>query len=136
MCTLDDQQRSNAITWFMEKKWTMVINLKNNNEKFFCQVKAADLKKRTEFIYDIEMTGSDEVGKSKFTGIVTFQRDFIGLKFEKTYDNRKDAGQTGSFDLLFYEGVQQGEVFNGTWSYKGYEMSDQYSGTWMMTSAL
>lgn len=48
----------------MKKSYTMVINVKDNAQKFFCQVKVTDLKKENQNKYTIKMDGSDEVGKS------------------------------------------------------------------------
>ena len=62
----------------------------------------------------------DSIGGSKSEGILVHQADYFSIAFQKTYDNRTEAGQTGSFDLLVYEGVQQGQAFRGKWYYKGY----------------
>lgn len=73
MCRIDETQRNQLIDWFMAKTWTIVITLQSKAEKFFCPIKVANLKKRTEFIYDLELTGKDEVGTSKITGVLSFQ---------------------------------------------------------------
>ena len=37
----------------------MVINIRDKNEKFYCQVKVIDLKKESDTKYRISMLGSD-----------------------------------------------------------------------------
>jgi hypothetical protein len=37
--TLDETQRSAMIDDFMKKSYTMVINVRDKSEKFYCQVK-------------------------------------------------------------------------------------------------
>lgn len=68
-------------------------------------MKVLDLKKENDYKYKIKLSGSDEVGKSQLDGILIFRADGIGLKLSKVYDDRQKAEQTGSFDLLFYEGA-------------------------------
>jgi len=59
------------------------------------------------------MTGSDEVGKSKFEGLLLFKNSGLGIKLSKVYDDRKKAEQTGSFDVLLYEGEGMPEKMTG-----------------------
>jgi hypothetical protein len=54
------------------------------------------------------MSMVDSIGSSSMTGALVHQQDYFAIKFEKTYSNRSQAGQTGLYDLLIYEGVQQG----------------------------
>ena len=70
------------------------------------------------------------MGKSDLEGLLLYKNDYFALHFFKTYHNKTDAGQTGSFQWLVYDGVQQGEVFRGNWHYEGYENNPQYSGIW------
>ena len=44
---------------FMARKYTMIINVRDNDEKFFMQVKVVDLHKETDYKYRIKMNGSD-----------------------------------------------------------------------------
>lgn len=68
-----------------------------------------DLKKVNDIKYEIKITGTDSIGLSTSKGLLTFQKDYIALFFEKSYYNRSQAGQTGAYDVLFYDGVQKGE---------------------------
>lgn len=52
---------------------------------------------------------NDEVGKSVASGILIINEDRFKIKLEKTYENRANAGQTGEYDILLYEGEQEGE---------------------------
>lgn len=63
---LDEQQKSALIDTFMKRSYTMVINIRDKSEKFYCQVKVTDLKKENDWKYSIKLTGKDEVGTSKF----------------------------------------------------------------------
>ncbi len=44
-----------------------------------------------------------------------------------------DAGQTGAYDVLLYEGNQRGQEFYGKWYYNGFQGDPTYSGEWRMT---
>jgi hypothetical protein len=63
--TLEDAQRSLMLDAFMKRSYTMVINIRDKDEKFYCQIKVLDLKRESDTRYRIAMSGSDEVGKSK-----------------------------------------------------------------------
>ena len=60
---------------------------------------------------------NDGVGSSKATGVLIHQGSQLAIKFEKTYKDRVRAGQRDGYDLLYYEGVQEGQVFKGKWAY-------------------
>ena len=68
----------------------------------------ADLKKVTDIKYEIRMTGTDSIGSSTSKGLLTLQKDYVALFFEKTYSNMANAGQTVDHDVLLYDGVQRG----------------------------
>lgn len=53
------QTRQAMIDAFMSRSYTMVINVKDQTEKFYCQVKVVDLKRINENKFEIKMTGSD-----------------------------------------------------------------------------
>ncbi len=91
----------------------MIVHVGDKSYKFFCQVKVTDFKKENENKYSIKMTGSDEVGKSKFEGLLMFKNEGFGLKLSKVYDDRKKAEQTGSFDVLLYEGGGSADKLEG-----------------------
>lgn len=40
------------------------------------------------------MAGSDQIGRSKFTGLLMFKPGGLRIKLSKTYNNRIKAGQT------------------------------------------
>ena len=61
----DMQVRQSMIDAFMTRKYTMVINVKDQVEKFYCQLKVTDLNKINDNKFEIKLTGSDEVGTSK-----------------------------------------------------------------------
>lgn len=82
----------------------MVINVRDKSEELRCRISITGLDKVNENKYKINMTGDDEVGRSKLSGLLLFKGDQIAIKLSKVYNNRKKAGQTGSFQNLFYEG--------------------------------
>ena len=59
------------------------------------------------------MAGSDEVGTSKLEGLMIYKADGLGIKLSKVYDNRQKAEQTGSYDILLYEGAGDPNHFSG-----------------------
>ena len=130
--TYDMQTRQQMIDAFMSRSYTMVINIKDQAEKFYCQVKVIDLKRINDNKFEIKMTGSDEVGTSKLEGLLIYRADGLGIKLSKVYDDRQKAEQTGSFDVLLYEGVGDPNRFGGEWAFHGHESSLQYSGYWFM----
>ena len=69
------------------------------------------------------MNGSDAVGSSKLEGIILFIKNGLGLKLSKVYDDRTRAEQTGSFDILLYEGKGSPDRIDGTWAFFGHENS-------------
>lgn len=111
--TLEEQQKSALIDTFMKRSYTMVINIKDKFEKFYCQVKVTDLKKENDQKYSIKLTGKDEVGTSKLEGVLVFRADGIGMKLSKVYDDRSKAQQTGKFDILLYEGAGNADKVDG-----------------------
>jgi hypothetical protein len=88
----------------MKQSHTIVVNVRDKSEKFFCQVKVLDLKKVTDTKYAIKMSGIDEIGTSKLEGLLIFRADGLGMKLSKVYDDRRKAEQTGTFETLLYEG--------------------------------
>lgn len=54
------------------------------------------------------MRCKDSVGNSDMKGILMHRSNYFGIYFFKNYDNPSSAGQTGSFEWLAYDGVQQG----------------------------
>jgi len=66
------------------------------------------------------MNGKDQVGPSKFEGLLMFTADGLGLKLSKVYDDRTKAEQTGSFDILLYEGAGSPEKIAGEWAFHGH----------------
>ena len=129
-CTLMDDQKRRAKDWFMSNKWR--INFKTNDGSFndFADITIVDNNYRTVNSENIRMNAVDEVGKSTLEGILMYKSDYFGLYFFKNYNNKQEAGQTGSFEWLVYDGVQQGETFRGKWYYEGYENTPQYAGIW------
>lgn len=117
---------------FMSRTYTMVINVRDKAEKFYCQIKVLNLKKESDTKYTISMSGSDEVGKSKIDGLLIFKADGMGFRLSKVYDDRSKAEQTGKFDILLYEGAGNPDKFAGEWAFYGYESSTEYAGTWTM----
>jgi hypothetical protein len=107
----------------MKRSYTMVINIRDKAEKFYCQVKVLDLKKENDIRYSISMSGTDEVGTSKLNGLLIFKADGMGFRLSKVYDDRSKAQQTGSFDILLYEGSGNPDRIDGEWAFKGYESS-------------
>lgn len=61
------------------------------------------------------------------------QADYFSIIFRKIYDDKKNSGQTGTFQTLIYKGSQHGEMFMGEWYYEGHQNSPYYTGTWQMT---
>jgi len=73
-----------------------------------------NLTKRTDYVYEIEAEGSeDENGGSTVKGILLFKDNGLSLCFDKLYNDKSAAGQTGKWDMLIYEGHQEGKIFNG-----------------------
>ena len=66
------------------------------------------------------MKAVDSIGKSDLEGILMYKSNYFGLYFFKNYHNKTEAGQTGSFQWLIYDGVQQGDKFTGNWYYEGH----------------
>ena len=79
----------------------------------------------------------DTVGPSRITGVLVPipERDGVAIMFEKTYNDRSGAGQTGSFDKLIYRGEKVGYEFQGNWAYVGYENNYEFSGSWNVYEA-
>ena len=48
----------------------------------------------------------DSVGNSSSKGVLVHTSNYFSIMFEKTYQDTKKAGQTGSFDILLYKGLQ------------------------------
>lgn len=105
---VDPSQRDLMIDAFMKKSYTIVIDVNDKAQKFYCQVKVLDLKKINDYKYTISFSGSDTVGTSKMEGLLVFKGIGIGLKLSKVYDDRTKAQQTGKYDILLYEG--EGDV--------------------------
>lgn len=116
----------------MKRSYTMVINIRDKAEKFYCQIKVLDLKKESDTKYRISLSGTDEVGKSKLEGLLVFRADGFGFKLSKVYEDRTKAEQTGKFDILLYEGAGNPDRVDGEWAFYGYETSTEYAGTWTM----
>ncbi len=72
-----------------------------------------DVKKENDSQYRIKMSGSDEVGASKFDGFLIFTEDQLALKLSKVYSNRNKAGQTRNFRTLLYEGTGTPALMRG-----------------------
>lgn len=117
---------------FMKKSYTIVIDVNDKAEKFYCQLKVLDLKKINDYKYSIKFSGSDTVGTSKMEGVLVFKGTGIGLKLSKVYDDRTKAEQTGKYDILLYEGEGDVEKVEGTWAFYGFETSTEYAGKWKM----
>jgi hypothetical protein len=74
--------------------------------------------KRTEFVYEIEAKGfEDLLGDSTITGILILKGSGLRICFDKLYNDRNRAGQTGKWDLLIFEGEKKGGCFEGEWYY-------------------
>ncbi len=102
-----------AKDWFMSQKWKIYFRTANRSFSDQASVTLKGIEDKHQFSYTIRMSMLDSIGGSEATGILVHQADYLSIFFEKTYDNRSEAGQTGSFDLLLYQGVQQGEIFRG-----------------------
>ena len=94
------------LEWFKSQQWKMVIFSANKSFSDIVKIYEFKVTERSTLLYNITMRMGDSVGFSNCTGILTHQADYFGLKFEKTYDNKYEAGQFGDFDLLLYEGIQ------------------------------
>lgn len=116
--------------WFMSQKWKILFRTASGSFRDSASVTLRDIEDKTQSSYRFRMSMLDSIGGSEASGILVHQADYLSILFQKTYDNRAEAGQTGSFDLLLYEGVQQGESFRGKWRYQGYENNSEYSGSW------
>ena len=55
----------------------------------------------------------DSIGPSDGTGVLIVNKTGLVFIMQKTYRDRYQAGQTGSYDLLLYKGIQDGEIFYG-----------------------
>ena len=75
----------------------------------------------------------DRFGKSNSEGVLVHNGLNLSICFRKKYVNKKKAGQVGAYQVLIYEGSQEGEFFYGKWYYKGFENEDRFSGTWTMS---
>jgi hypothetical protein len=53
-------------------------------------------------------------------GILFFRENGLSICFDKLHNDRNLAGQTGKWDLLVYEGFQNGKNFEGQWYYEGF----------------
>ena len=131
-CTLIGDQKTKAKDWFMSNKWRINFETSDGSTKDIAEVTITDNKFRTINSDSIKMKAVDSVGKSELEGILMYKRDYFALYFFKNYYNKHEAGQTGSFQWLIYDGVQQGDRFKGNWHYEGYETNPKYSGTWEM----
>jgi hypothetical protein len=105
----------------MGTKWKIYFQTNNRSFQDTAEIVMTDIKSKSNLAYRFNMKIYDSIGESKVEGVFVHQADHFGVMFEKTYIDRSNAGQTGSFDLLVYEGVQQGNIFRGRWYYKGYE---------------
>lgn len=112
----------------MSNIWTVQFKSDNNNNGFF-NIKITDIVKRTDYVYEIQALGeNDALGESDMKGILLFQNSYLSICFDKVYNDREKAGQTGKWSVLVYEGVQQGEIFAGRWYFEGFEGDSEYSG--------
>lgn len=95
------------------------------------------MKKETPFQYSFTSRGSDEIGSWTGNGYYLCTSEGIVVWMLKDYDDREEAGQTGDYDLLMYEGTQiNREKYQGKWYYVGFEHDDESSGKWAMVSKL
>lgn len=108
ICTLDETEKENLRDWFMGQKWHMQYQLKSQNKNEKVEVTLKDISNRTDISYNIKMSMKDAIGGSDVTGVLAIKGDHLKMKLEKTYYNRESAGQTGNYDILLYEGEQEG----------------------------
>ena len=92
----------------------------------------SELKEKSRLSMSLKMKSKDSVGTSQIEGILLYKYDYLAIYFFKSYDDKKNSGQTGPYQWLAYEGVQQGEMFRGSWYYEGFQGSGSYSGVWEM----
>lgn len=57
--TLSPEIRQNMLDSFMTRSYKMLIKVKNQSEDFVCSLKVTDLKKETDYKYQIKFTGKD-----------------------------------------------------------------------------
>ena len=97
-------------------------------------IRVKKVEKRDNYSFNFEMEINDEVGSSVAKGVIVPSENGqdLDMMFEKTYNNRSDAGQTGSFTILYYKGKKERDTFKGTWAYKDHENSTAYTGPWTM----
>ena len=131
-CSLNDDEKVQLKDWFMEKKWRIDFSTKDKSFKDFAELKVIDLKEKSMNSYWLKIEAKDSIGKSDLEGILIHKADYFAIYFFKTYHNRSDAGQTGAYEWLVYDGVKEKETFVGKWFYEGFENSPDYSGTWLM----
>jgi len=53
------------------------------------------------------------LGDSTITGILILKGRGLRICFDKLYDDRSRAGQTGKWDLLIFEGEKNGGCLEG-----------------------
>ena len=109
----DMQVRQSMIDAFMARKYTMVINVKDQTQKFYCQLTVTDLNRINDNKFEIKLKGSDEVGTSKLSGLLVYRHDGLAIKLSKVYDDRQKAEQVGKFDVLLYEGIGNPDRMTG-----------------------
>lgn len=102
MCTLNVTEKAKAKDWFMSTKWNILFQTINGSFRDTAVVTLADIKVKSSYSYKFNMTMKDSIGDSKAEGILIHQADYFSIYFEKTYNDRTEAGQTGTFDLLIY----------------------------------
>lgn len=51
----------------------MVVNVKGKSGKLFCQLKITGLSKESNYRCRVKLEGKDEVGDSKFDGVLVFR---------------------------------------------------------------
>jgi hypothetical protein len=92
------------------------------------------LTKVAPYDYEVELTGSDFLGR--WTGKGDFLMTSAGPFFWmlKIYQDRELAGQTGALHNLIYESSWvSGDGAEGKWFYEHMECAYNYSGKWKIT---
>ena len=111
---------------------TPCFNYQQAGGRYPIKARVTNFRKVQPLLYDIQLFGEDELGPWRGRGVIVHHEQY-GFKFRyaKIYDDRENAGQTGSFQHLIYESdyVNDRQV-QGRWFYLGYENDPEYSGTW------
>jgi hypothetical protein len=78
------------------------------------------------------MKSTDKYGAWAGRGLLSFNPQGTRFWMLKDYSNKKQAGQTGKWEYLIYNGMLRSGEFRGNWYFDGFEGTSLGSGNFIM----